>query len=136
MTTEHEPGMKLDALVAEKVMGWSFQPGSHLSAGLDHNGNWKSTPSYSSDISAAWEVVKRLTFMRDKGVYKPVIRLEFFEHDGPYEFRIGRCKSIDQEDDIVVRTDERCGTERWPDELTVTTCMSICLAALKAVGAE
>lgn len=68
-----EPGPELDALVAEKVLGWSYQtfPGP-----MEHVRHWYSTspcpndpahesfmgrcPPYSTSIAHAWEVVPRI----------------------------------------------------------------------------
>jgi len=43
-----KPGRELDALIAEKVMGWSWGIIGDL------------IPAYSTDISAAWEVVEEM----------------------------------------------------------------------------
>lgn len=60
-----EAGAEMDALVATKVMGWIqastqssvwltwYPPGEHSKARL-------SPPPFSTDIAAAWEVVKRI----------------------------------------------------------------------------
>lgn len=58
---------KLDALVAEKVMGWKDISGPDH--GIDmwqtpegHRGiRGKDIPSYSTDIAAAWEVAEKLS---------------------------------------------------------------------------
>jgi hypothetical protein len=144
MNVNHlQPGRELDVLIADKVMGgyesktigFITYPGSESS--LEARADFDKVPHYSTDIAAAWEVVKKLTFIREPGrIYKPVIRLEFFEHDGPYECRIGRCKSIVYDDDIVATAEERnIGEGRTADEMTVAMCLAICRAALKAVGA-
>ena len=73
-----EAGRELDALVAEKVMGWTwcagprpfdgmimrwlFAPGKEklsLAKGNEPMGSL-SMPHYSTDVAAAWEVVERL----------------------------------------------------------------------------
>lgn len=143
---ELQAGRELDALVAERVMGckpkkrhddWVCTCDQDDHAIQSDNHEVPYLLYYSTNIEAAWEVVKCLAFMRDHGIYKPIIRLEFFEHDGPYECRIGRCKSIDNEDDIVGVAEERCsGEDRAEDEMTVAMCVSICRAALKAVGVD
>jgi len=49
-----EPGRELDALVAEKVMGWTHyreEWGGVVPDSISH---------YSTDISAAWEVVEKM----------------------------------------------------------------------------
>lgn len=62
-----QAGRELDALVAEKVMGWTHIPvGSHpnLRSEAWTNDNGASAvftlPFYSQDIAAAWEVVEQL----------------------------------------------------------------------------
>ena len=67
-----EPSRELDALVAEKVMGWETvnnKAGIPVS-GFDWVGHnpktqsstvWSYVPDYSTDISAAWEVVEKLS---------------------------------------------------------------------------
>jgi hypothetical protein len=59
-----EPGREMDALVAEKVMGWTKKWNNFSGAndwmgygtGTRNDRNWKP----SEDISAAWEVVERI----------------------------------------------------------------------------
>ena len=76
--SEMEAGQKLDALVAEKVMGWAITHRGHrvmpgpggIHGGREMRGftgsvdarTWISQvcPDYSTDISAAWEVVEKL----------------------------------------------------------------------------
>jgi hypothetical protein len=77
------PGRELDALVAERVMGWRWLPvrfvwddeplvyllppggitedvNSTTSGAWDENRVWHSMPCYSTDIAAAWEVVEKM----------------------------------------------------------------------------
>ena len=64
MRLEHQAGPETDALVAEKVMGWRHD--LHLS--LTHAEDWRLTGrrvagsdwSPTTDIAAAWEVVKTM----------------------------------------------------------------------------
>lgn len=63
-----KPGRELDVLIAEKVMGWtnirkrSEFPYGTLLSGIDHITNMDlSIPNYSENISAAWEVVEKLS---------------------------------------------------------------------------
>ena len=62
-----EPGRELDALIAEKVMGWRKTRGGYTN---DLTKQWsvpeKQLPLYSTSIKAAWEVVEKL---RGKGYY-------------------------------------------------------------------
>jgi hypothetical protein len=62
------PGHDLDALVAEKVMGWenNKEGPTFFGARADQiwadSGDWKviDCPCYSTDIAAAWEVIEHL----------------------------------------------------------------------------
>lgn len=62
-----KPGRELDALVAEKVMGWKFLGGALLSpknqetpTEYDWQKPTSKVPFYSTDIAAAWEVAMKL----------------------------------------------------------------------------
>lgn len=66
-----KPGRGLDALAAEKVMGWvevrESAPGDPLSRLVGHDPQcigapvyFFTIPAYSTDISAVWEVVEKL----------------------------------------------------------------------------
>ena len=50
-----EAGLELDALVAEKVMGWFVAKGPHSPTSPPDL-----IPRYSTDIAAAWEVVEKM----------------------------------------------------------------------------
>jgi hypothetical protein len=63
-----QPGRELDALVAERVMGWTdfWRRGEHIlygyppverSMGIDAERH--PVPHYSTDITAAWELVEK-----------------------------------------------------------------------------
>ena len=130
---EMEAGRELDALVAEKVMGWvlnrhefgSELPGGPLkSLGIAPDGSHiMGLPHFSTNISAAWEVVERLDALG-------------------YWFQ-GRTR-FDNEGEH----DDGCWagftphlTTGWngqPDHYTNAPSMphAICLAALKAVGID
>lgn len=76
-------GLELDALIAEKVMGWHFVGTFTLDPELncdrwarDQNGlerYFHEVPKYSTDIAAAWQVVEKMIvysehhFLLDKG---------------------------------------------------------------------
>ena len=113
-----KPGRELDALIAEKMMGWTEiqivaerafgLPPSHVNTG------WPAAfviPNYSGNMYAAWKVVERM--MRDKwdiSIYSNAysqFQVEF---------------SNDLRDSGCVLTD--------------TVPEGICLAALSAVGVE
>lgn len=59
-----KPGRDLDVLVAQKVVGLSLEyincDGTHIWYSHDA-GDYFPTPAYSTDIAAAWEVVKKIT---------------------------------------------------------------------------
>lgn len=67
MSEELQAGRDLDALVAERVMGYEKRAESEWLGGfawISHDdGHWygvTSMPRFSTDISAAWDVVERL----------------------------------------------------------------------------
>lgn len=124
----HEPGRELDALVAEKVMGWT---GVHLVHGGTGTSSYYvgRTPRgvfvvrpYSTDIAAAWQVIEA---MRQRNYYA-----EISEHISDPERQCAMFASRAGHYDSY----ERC----WENEhqvCTATAPHAICLAALKAVGA-
>ena len=66
-TTTLPAGRELDALVAEKVMGWvrgrRYGNGNGewiIDGKTSVSRTWDSTPSYSTSIAAAWEVVEKM----------------------------------------------------------------------------
>lgn len=75
------PGPELDARIAAE---WSLPPAQ-----------------YSSDIGAAMELFRELGEYRSPdypgghGYYKPVVGLEWYEHDGIARATIGRRKSLE-----------------------------------------
>jgi hypothetical protein len=69
MSKELKPGRELDALVAEKVMGYKvtdwptgkeFPITSAIAAGVLSEFQQSRIPSYSTDIAAAWQVVDKM----------------------------------------------------------------------------
>jgi hypothetical protein len=123
-----DAGPELDALVAEKVMGWTKEPSANPFPGpkslpwnwVAPHSTWgpgtpgkcypTSVPKYSTDIAAAWEVVEKL---RDQfeGVVVDGIKLP----GAP----AWQC--------IVMNESEKGEAQTAP--------LAICRAALKAVGA-
>ena len=62
---EHEAGRELDALVAERVMGWTRVVRARETLWQSPKaGTWpivaSRLPHYSTDIAAAWQVVERM----------------------------------------------------------------------------
>lgn len=109
MGNELTAGRELDALVAEKVMGWAPRDAG---AGdrLIYVGAWahcESLPHYSTDIAAAWQVVEKLAA---DGLYV---------HVG---YCLGRTEaSVNSPLDII------------DNAYAPTAPLAICLAALKAL---
>lgn len=144
-------GRELDALIATKVMGLELCASSdgHL-----HVPVWGAdtvtcagtkrlfeAPSYSSSIANAWKVVEKLAVLRrtDKEIggtiYKPVIRLELYEHDDQYEATLGRCKGI-VGDDTDIRVSGFVSSGNVPNEpresyMERAMCWTICQLALR-----
>jgi len=109
-----DPGRELDALVAEKVMGWIKRPKgagtAHLWISSDKQAFHESElPAYSTDIAAAWQVVEKLTRRDDK---------LFFTLETPISGSAWECWFSGE----------------WAEGETASH--AICLAALKAVGVE
>ena len=122
----HEAGRELDALVAEKVMGWTrglrygngngewIEPGRENDA---HKRTWDTTPCFSTDIAAAWQVVERME--ADGWGHKHLFHSPGAEDPGYYWTFMKPGKGI--------RSMSESHAETLP--------LAICLAALKAVGA-
>lgn len=108
-----KPGRELDTLVAEKVMGMTRQGTNSLNgeawfriAGIEHTS--RTAPSYSTDISAAWEVWE--------APHCDAWRIGRSPSNGHYEI------TNPYEDNFLVAS-------------APTAPHAICLAALKSVGA-
>jgi hypothetical protein len=115
-----EPGLELDTLVAEKVMGWTRIGGHYAWATIEgETRTWKGFQP-STDISAAWEVVTKM--------------LETVAERNPLAARSAS----------FIFSLSRYGTRGWGARFLIawpcpTSCgesaaHAICLAALKAVG--
>jgi hypothetical protein len=54
-------GEEMDTLIAERVMGFSFNKYGHSFTGKGHPGwhDLNKLPNYSTDMAAAWEVVEQ-----------------------------------------------------------------------------
>lgn len=115
---ELKPGRELDALVAEKVMGWARIIMADQ-AWADVSNNWHSDymgtvggkrtviPLFSTDIAAAWEVVEKFD---DYGVWRHEGQAK---HHAEFKREFGKWK-------------------RWAAE-GESASHAICLAALKAL---
>jgi hypothetical protein len=131
------PGRELDALVAEKVMGWGWRRGTSSSSGeivkwLKHPNsfgfkqlkvahgdepfasNWTYDISrYSTRIKDAWQVVKRLRTHHKVDLHKVDLRDRVIK----WEVVVIRCSLPEQKFTVVASTAPH----------------AICLAALEAV---
>lgn len=109
-------GRGLDALVAEEVMGW-MRRGNHDP--IDDPAEWRMPngiegeevpPCYSTSIASAWEVVE---ILRERRIFL-------------------RVSPLPQTYDV-----QRWDEEQWVETTEADTAsLAICLAALKAVGAN
>lgn len=122
MSTPTEAGRELDAIVAEKVVGYRWVKGgtflldSHLSVAVlvEANGthlDTKNLPRYTSDIAAAWEVVEKL---HEMGLYVAI------------------SKDPDRFTWDVRGWNDKTNSNRFIG-FAETAPLAICLAALKAV---
>lgn len=128
MTNREElTNREIDALVAEKIMGWTREP--------DKTTDWQETPwyedciwttpcgqlskiyppNYSTSIEAAWEVVEKL--ISDGYTW---------DLNSHVEWRVRVANYRDGQTRGVFET----------HEIGITLPRAICLAALKAVGEE
>jgi hypothetical protein len=107
------PGLELDILVAEKVMGFrDTDAGQYFSA--------SAVPPYSTDIAAAWQVVEKLALQNIRIELMPTMAgyaVDFIKYDPTQEFT-----------PWTEISNSYVEAEQAPH--------AICLAALKAVGVE
>lgn len=119
---------EIDALVASKIMGWSLSIASNSpwqmlppegSTGRKE-GRVYNVPRYSTDISAAWQVIQK---MQSDGWHYEICD----SHWEPSHYvKFGRGK-YDPYDDMFREEHSATGPTPW---------MAICLAALEAVGVD
>ena len=102
-----QPGRELDALVAEKVMGYKVRDEEHYEVPPLRAIYW--IPKYSTDIAAAWMVVEKL-----KGL-EPELSWSDEDHCWFVHFQKSRPSIC---------------------PFGITAPHAICLAALKAIGHE
>lgn len=130
-----EAGRELDALIAEKVMGWERGENwlippvgtpmrdNNWAAEWDEKGRPHWLPRYSQDIEAAWQVVEKLRkdweylFINAGNGWGVECRTEHVD--------------ISPSNDITYQWTESTGNIHGD-----TAPLAICLAALKAVGVE
>lgn len=113
-----KPGRELDALVAEKVMGWTpyqedipdpFTEGTYTSWDDDKGRSHMIPPNYSTDIAAAMEMEAKINLLTGKMLAK---------------LRPGEWCIMQQRDGTL-----------YFEHHGESPAHAICLAALKAVGA-
>jgi hypothetical protein len=122
-----EAGPKLDALIAENVMGWKRQENiawrtPHVYLYVDHNGHIRlpeEVPHYSTDISAAWQVVEAIE------------RRGWFVEVGLCNAEYGPKKRAWCQVGVYGDNGAYVG-EAYEDTAPLATC----LAALRAIGVE
>lgn len=134
-------GRELDAVVAEKVMGWkrvvvpkdydglnagvTLLPSTSIAIGWAPKGAyqlWHFCPLYSTDIAATWRVVEKLKERSDLFPQISWLRV----HDNAFQHR---CE--------IWRNDPPSKQYGWlADVYADTLPLAICLAALTAVGVE
>jgi hypothetical protein len=130
-------GRELDALIAEKVMGWTdieedeSDPNTRYSwneafIGLDPTapGCFRSIPCYSTDMAAAWEVLEK---MQAQGYRWCLLIRDELKSDTrilPYAEFLHYGKYAPGKVDTCVFAED----ESMP--------LAICLAALRAVGGQ
>jgi hypothetical protein len=136
-----EAGREMDALVAEKVMGWTFcdysMPGTpweftdppeeriSIGVGLEPGTRRRNRiPNYSTSISAAWEVVEKFRQRQWK--------IQVIGHEW-YDGGLWECVLLDALNSERGRALDRQvhdGKSGWPEP---SAPLAICRAALKAV---
>jgi hypothetical protein len=132
-------GRELDALVAERVMGWSEIDPKGTAMINDRSGQWSHdtvlgfspndtvpeiVPHYSTDIAAAWLVVDAMTD-DDSSI-----------NDKKYSFGLEYSSVVDWVADFTPRRSHPLAREYEAFRTTGSDAAhAICLAALKAIGA-
>ena len=126
-------GRELDALVAEKVMGWQEFPYlilsddrlSYCPPGPVHISTVREVPPYSTSIAAAWEVVEKLRAMNST--------LELYSPGALVNDEMG-IHAVEWQ--ATFKSWEEPWGPHGPSVEAQTAPHAICLAALKAVGVE
>lgn len=117
---------EIDALVAEKVMGWMPFPlaDGEVMEGYYYNGitTWPTpAPNYSTNIADAWQVVEMLS--------------DEYEYDHVTISSSNKVWYCDIVKNLPANEDGELDSDVW-DHTASTAPMAICLAALKAMGVE
>ena len=135
MAKEMPAGREMDVLIAEKVMGYTLSELSlpaypkyklfDIESG-EFSGYVKEVPHYSTNLAAAWEVVKRMPIP-----FKLEKCWEKAYQIGPEGWSACWCTDADCEG---CNENSRCtnGDDAWAE----TAPLAICRAALKAMGVK
>lgn len=156
------PGRELDVLVAEKLMGWTWKfsdgPAGRYLACPDSDPerqswcvSWEEKlPEYSTDISAAWEIMEKMYETWETKLTMDM-RADNFKSYGCYfakcegGFYMGSHLSYSKKYNPQTNTweNEKCLYHRnsivdtpVPQISSYSMPHAICLAALKAIGYE
>lgn len=152
---------ELDALVAEKVMGWMWvtadgitvlAPPSHMiayreNARLGKGGHidldarllrCPPLPHYSTDIAAAWEVIEKLY---NRGISIEISDMRHSPEEPGWWIELVRFEPLKESDAPKWVIDDLGGRpvafHLWEHDCGAPTApLAICLAALKAVGVQ
>lgn len=104
---------EIDRLIAERVMGWTDLSVTGNRFGTTPEGKpHRIIPQYSTEISAAWEVIEKLRFLGYQG------GIDWARPEAGYECSFGSSLPPDQR----------------PSSQAETAPLAICLAALKVMG--
>lgn len=122
MTPEMQAGRELDALVAEKIMGYdvkwlptALSDSQPHYANSDEGSGWLYCRHYSTDIAAAWLVVERMQCIDDRGWWPQVTWLQDFDGVNKWQASMHAPPRV------------------W-SAMADTAPLAICLAALAALG--
>jgi len=125
-----QAGRELDALVAEKVMGWKWLERDEFNEyrHLTPNGQkiQVAVPRYSTDIAAAWQIVEKIKFMQPGweiyGLKPDHLQKFTIEYNG-FGWRAGWAP-VKLDGNMTIEAEAEAAPH------------AICLAALRAVGVE
>lgn len=105
---------EIDRLIAERVMGWTNVSGVGTRFGTTPEGKVHAiVPQYSTDMSAAWEVVEKLRLLGYQG------GIDWARPESGYKCAFGAS---------LIPPHQRQSSR------TETAPLAICLAALKVMG--
>lgn len=133
-----KPGRKLDALIAEKVMGWTDVDTNPDDGPMMANGKrgmglppykgppknrvYESFPSYSTDMGDAWRVVEKINLFDEHALFKCTWETDENGNNNPNIWKVAKRVGGWEYQKLVAEAQ--------------TPAHAICLAALKAIGHE